>query len=174
MRTYPSRFWGAAKCVAALLLKTNKKNYNTIGRKRRLMNMTTNRSPRKTSSTSLKHSAARTYLKTVSFLFLPQLISIWSGGKNRKSEEKARELFGIKEDRQKEKKREETLIWDCPPVDSGSFCEAVGGEELVGMGWSQHVWLTGEWSCWWDQGHKNKGKKGSVELNYWFNWQNLP
>lgn len=61
------------------------------------MNMTTNRSPRKRSST-------RTYLKTVSFLFLPHLISIWRGGKNRKGEEKAREIFGIEETEGKEKR----------------------------------------------------------------------
>lgn len=31
-------------------------------------------------------------------------------------------------------------IETCPPADSGSFCEAVGGEGLVRgqVGWSQH------------------------------------
>lgn len=66
--------------VRGLCCLKKKQNPNTIGSKCRPMNMTTNRSPRKRSSTSLKHSAARTNLKTVSFLFFPRLISIWRGG----------------------------------------------------------------------------------------------
>ena len=81
-------------------------------------------------------------LKTVYSLFLPHMISISRVGKTGRV--KRRPAKSLAWRRQKEKKREETLISDCPPVDSGSFCEAVGGEELVGMGWSLFGWQVDE------------------------------
>lgn len=141
-------------------INNKKKNANTTGRKRRLKNIITDNSPGKRSSTSLKHSAVRTYLNSLlSFPLPPDLcLKGWEKGPEERRREKSLALR-----RQKEKRREETLTWDCPPVDSGSLCEAVGGEELVGMGWSQHIWLTGEWSCRWDQGYQNKmGRKKEV------------
>lgn len=97
----PSRFWGAPKRVAAWRL--NKKKLQNNWTQTQSNEHDTNRSPRKRSSTSLKHSAARTYLKTVSFLFLPPS-DLHLKGWEKQKEEKAREIFGIKETEGKEKR----------------------------------------------------------------------